>query len=357
MKTVGIMSMQRIINYGSFLQAFGLKRTLEELGYCAEFVDYHYEGALGEEPSRIEVIIQKTIRAMKTEKYLSAKKSFLKFKREINNALAEIGVTDSNYNKDLNCLIIGSDEVFNCVQGYPVGYSKELFGFGFEHTDVISYAASFGFTTMEKLEYFGVEKEVGDMLSNFKAISVRDDNSEGIVTALLGKAPERHLDPVLISNYDGFIKECCTLENFIIVYAYNGRLTKEEEKDIKAFAKKKNKKIVSIGFYQAIADYNIKCHPLGVFDYFQKADFVITDTFHGTVFSIKMNTPFCTLIRQKNANKLIALLDQLQLKERAVSSIDQVYNLYDRDIDFSNTNRILEAERKKSIRYLQRNIQ
>lgn len=40
MKKVGIMSMQRIINYGSFLQAYGLKKVIEGLGYEVEFVDY-----------------------------------------------------------------------------------------------------------------------------------------------------------------------------------------------------------------------------------------------------------------------------------------------------------------------------
>lgn len=41
------------------------------------------------------------------------------------------------------------------------------------------------------------------------------------------------------------------------------------------------------------------------------ADYVITDTFHGTVFSIKMNTKFCTLVRDSNRNKLEALLNKL----------------------------------------------
>ena len=46
MKKVGIMSMQRIINYGSFLQAYGLKKVIEGLGYEVEFVDYQVEKTL-----------------------------------------------------------------------------------------------------------------------------------------------------------------------------------------------------------------------------------------------------------------------------------------------------------------------
>ena len=46
MKKVGIMSMQRIINYGSYLQAYGLYNTIRQLGYDVEFIDYHYECSL-----------------------------------------------------------------------------------------------------------------------------------------------------------------------------------------------------------------------------------------------------------------------------------------------------------------------
>ena len=46
MSKVGILSMQRIKNYGSFLQAYGLKKIIEELGHDVEFVDYHIEPSI-----------------------------------------------------------------------------------------------------------------------------------------------------------------------------------------------------------------------------------------------------------------------------------------------------------------------
>lgn len=356
MKKVGIISMQRIINYGSFLQAYGLKVTLEEIGCKVVFLDYKYEGSLVADDNKMKIVYKKILRTLKTKNYIKAKKNFKNFKQQINCALNEIGVNENKYQADIECLVIGSDEVFNCLQGYPVGYSKALFGKGFENIPVISYAASFGFTTFNNLREYGIDKEIGQMLSVFKDISVRDDNSELIVKDLIKRKPQKHLDPVLISNYSNAIKEECKLNNFIIVYAYNGRLKEEEEKEIRKIAKKLDKKIVSLGFYQAVADINITCHPLAVFDYFRKADFVITDTFHGTVFSIKMNTPFCTLIRSSNANKLTTLLEQLCLKERAITDIRQVMELFYKKVDFSKPNAILEQERKRSIGYLMDNI-
>ncbi len=64
-----------------------------------------------------------------------------------------------------------------------------------------------------------------------------------------------------------------------------------------------------------------------VFSYFKNADYVITDTFHGTVFSIKMNTKFCTLIRDSNRNKLEALLKKLDKLDRKVEKMEDIEHL------------------------------
>lgn len=200
MKKVGIISMQRIINYGSFLQAYGLKVTLEEIGCKVVFLDYKYEGSLVADDNKMKIVYKKILRTLKTKNYIKAKKNFKNFKQQINCALNEIGVNENKYQADIECLVIGSDEVFNCLQGYPVGYSKALFGKGFENIPVISYAASFGFTTFNNLREYGIDKEIGQMLSVFKDISVRDDNSELIVKDLIKRKPQKHLDPVLISN-------------------------------------------------------------------------------------------------------------------------------------------------------------
>ena len=65
-----------------------------------------------------------------------------------------LGITDEmNYNPTVDCLVIGSDEVFNCIQkNSNVGYSPELFGKNNHAKKLITYAASFGNTTLEKLE-------------------------------------------------------------------------------------------------------------------------------------------------------------------------------------------------------------
>ena len=133
---VGIMSMQRIKNYGSFLQAYGLRKTLNRIGYNdVEFIDYKVGKPL------VTIKKEKILYRIKnkTKKILKFKKEKEKRKliNEFNNRydhefLPLLGINDEkNYNHNIDYLIIGSDEVFNCIQSNPdVGYSKELFRTG-----------------------------------------------------------------------------------------------------------------------------------------------------------------------------------------------------------------------------------
>lgn len=358
MKKVKIMSMQRIINYGSFLQAYGLKKTIESLGYEVGFVDYKYEKSIVKYDADTN-FFDKIIRNINIIEFIKRKKMFKKFKEKYNNDYLKILDINNmhDFTKDFDTLVVGSDEVFNCLQPYPVGYSKNLFGHGYEDKNVISYAASFGHTTLYELKEYGIDLEIGDLLRKFRSISVRDENSYKIVKELTKQEPLKHFDPVLISNYDSEIKDTKIAEkDYIIVYAYTGRLTAHEEKYIKNFAKINHKKIISLGFYQRIADENIVVNPFEVLSYFKKADYVITDTFHGTIFSIKMNTKFCTIIRDSNFNKLSSLLKSLDQEDRMVKNLSDINRLYNKECDFTNTNKIILNESLKSVEYLKNNL-
>lgn len=358
MKKIGIMSMQRVVNYGSFLQAYGLKKTVESLGdYTVEFVDYNYGDAVCESVKG-KSLYRKALDNLNIIKFINKKKVEKKFFSDYSKYLELLGVTQQkNYNPDIDTLIIGSDEVFNCVQPYPVGFSKELFGEKYDNANVISYAASFGYTTEELLKKYNIYDEVKRMLNNnFSALSVRDENSYKICSKLVEKNVEMHLDPVLISDFSDEITDNVTLKNYIVVYAYQGRLSRSEEKYIRKFAKKNNKKIVSLGFYQKIADYNLVVSPFEVLEYFQKADYIITDTFHGTIFSIISRNKFATVIRDSNRNKLSFLLKGLKLDSRMVDNITDIDVLYKTPIDYIQTEDIIIEQRELAEEYLQKNL-
>lgn len=353
---VGILSMQRIKNYGSFLQAYGLKKTIESLGHNVEFVDYKYEKTVIVE--RKKSLYKKILNNINIFKYIKKKKIISEYNRRFNEEfIPTLCDKDNIHPHNIDCLVIGSDEVFNCLQGYPVGYSKDLFGNGYDN--VISYAASFGQTTYNDLKKYNIDKEIGNMLGKFKAISVRDENSYNNILKLTSKKPELNLDPVLITDYTQEMIDNVNIKDYIILYAYPGRITNDEKKAIKKFARRHNKKIVSFGMYQDIADIDITIHPFEIFAYFKHADFIITDTFHGSIFAIKTHSKFCTIIRNNkngNTNKLEDLLKRLKLEDRILTRIEELEEKFSENIAYETTDSILEKERIKTTEYLKNNI-
>ena len=348
---IGIMSMQRITNYGSYLIAVALQKTFKNMGHSVEFVDFKIEPCLKTTTSDIylENLSDKDLFYM--EKTKEFKKTFL------NTYLKELGIDSRNERPELDTLVIGSDEVFNCLQENPnVGYSLELFGKNANAKHIISYAASCGSTTYEELQHFGKTEEISALLKNFKSISVRDDNSKKFVEKLTRINPEMNLDPVLLYNFDNDIIDNVTDENYIIVYGYSLRFTEEENLAIRKFADKYNKKIICLGMYQTCCDKFIPAHPLEVLAYFNKADYIFTDTFHGSIFSIKAKKTFATIIRESNKEKLSDLLDRFHLSDRKLHSLDDLEAILTAPIDFTKTYETIEKERVKAIEYFNKNL-
>lgn len=376
MAKTGILSMHRIINYGSFLQAYALKTLLEESGHDVQFVDYHVGKPLVQETVKKENPLMKKIRkgfeALRYDAPLMHRVQFILYKKNFaKKYFSELGIGENfNYCPKLDTLVIGSDEVFNCVQKNPnVGYSPELFGKNHRAKKLISYAASFGNTTSEKLEQYKKTEEIAGLLQGFDAISVRDNNSGHIVEKLTGKAPQYHLDPVLAYDYMGKcdkIPSGETLkgyhEKYLILYAYSGRISAQEASVIRAYAKKQGWKIYAIGGVHPCADRYIDCSPFEVLAYFGNAQAVVTDTFHGSIFSVITKRKFVTIVRKSvgisygNEEKLSDLLQRLGLSDRMTADVESVGDIMEQEIDYQAVDVILETERQRTREYLESQI-
>ena len=88
--------------------------------------------------------------------------------------------------------------------------------------------------------------------------------------------------------------------------------------------------------------------------YIKNADFILTDTFHGTVFSIKYNINFATIIRESNKQKLTDLLERFELQERSLKDLREINNYYLKVTDFQKANQIIREEKEKTNAYLER---
>ena len=368
-KIVGVLSMQKVINYGSFLQAYAMKQLLLLNGADkVYFIDikpgrplpgFEWPHSISK-PKKLKNIctyicngsLFSKIKDVIFEKRL--KKNIVK-----NFDILGLDKEDSGY---YDSVVIGSDEVFNCCQKTPWQYTLQLYGEISNVKNIISYAGSFGHTTYSQLLELGIDKEIGATMRKMNSVSVRDQNSYDIVRLITGVKPEIHLDPVLIYGFKNEInKKVFNVDyDYMIVYSYMGRINNQEEiNQIISFANSHNLRLISIfcrydWCYKAIIPHT----PLDIFPWFKEAKYVITDTFHGSVFSIITNRLFCTLIRDNNKQKIEYLLSKFHLTDRIIYNIekDNIFDVLEKNIDYNFVNEVLLKERKMSFDYLQKKI-
>ena len=92
-------------------------------------------------------------------------------------------------------------------------------------------------------------------------------------------------------------------------------------------------------------------------DYFWYADYVVTDTFHGTIFSVINRKKFAVLVRKTNRNKLTSLLQDLGLECRLVTDLNRMEYILSNEIDYTAVDAILEHERIRARAYLLKQLE
>ena len=353
---IGILSMQHVRNYGSFLQAYALKTTLESFGNQCEFVDIERGEPLPGLERNLKYLI-----GMAFKRYFNwnaivsslgrMKYQKMYYERFDKEYLPELGVHKHTFS-EYDLVVIGSDEVFNFNQHAAYGFTTQLYGDVKNAKKVVSYAGSFGTTTKEVVDKFGVRDILANAMGKMSAISVRDDNSFKVVKRLLGKEPCYNVDPVLMFDYPQYANEPKE-KDYIIVYSYPNRIKgKDEIEAIKRFAKEKGEKLISICFYFPWCDETVIPHPFEVLGYMKKASYIITDTFHGCVMSIKFNKQFVALVRDSNRQKMSSLLEQFGLGARMCENFGDLKDRMESEIDYTSINKQIASEAEKSKQYL-----
>lgn len=370
---VGIMSMQRIRNYGSSLQAYGLRRMLEKIDGDADiaFVDYRPGATVtdGESERTVRARVRHHLSTLEDLRRMDGsprdKLKYVYHRRAYERRYFPlVGIPEeTTYDAELDLLIIGSDEVFNFTQStHEVGYAPELFGHASRADHIFSYAASFGNTTLPRLTASGKESEIREGLDRFDEISVRDENSAEIVEHLLGRRPMVHLDPVLAFDFMGLEPRIPSArqmdEPYVLVYGYPGRLSQEENDAVRRYARSSDSRVVCIGGIQECCDTYVDCDPFELFAYFRDAVAIVTDTYHGAILSIVNQRPFAALVREStggdygNEEKLGYLLTDLGLAAQRVRSSDQIEVVLRQEIDYRSVVERLEHERQRTSEFL-----
>ncbi|MFI0416557.1 MAG: polysaccharide pyruvyl transferase family protein, partial [Candidatus Thiodiazotropha sp.] len=351
-----------------FMQAYALKKTLESFGCSVEFCDF-VDGQKVHLGSKVKknTYLNKIIKIPEIIKAPNKYLSKIIFNKKRNKVFTKktwpiLGVDECpNLNYEADLIIIGSDEVFNYTQNHAFGYVPELFGHNLSANVLASYAASAGYTDIVDIVQDDMENEIRKGLANFTCISVRDENTKKIIDKYSKHNPEIVLDPTLIYDFTNDYDELEVLNcigDYLLIYAYADRLDDDLSiKKIKKYAKSRLLKLVSIGFFHGWCDYNIVVTPFEMLSVFKKSTAVITDTFHGTIFSIITKKKFISYIRQNNVkgsnyNKLQYLLSQLNLESRIYDERKPLSEQISIEIDYNNVKITLGHLKEKSIAYL-----
>ena len=358
----GIITHYDVHNHGAHLQMYALARMLGDLGYEAKALRYskNYDFMGG---AKIKAKYDISLRSLPIyAKYLlknGLRRSLYNYKKRkllsrFRKAQDLIGPYFCEA-EDLDAVVIGSDEIFST----EAGPNPWFYGIGVPCKNRISYAASFGPTSLDDLKEQGLDAMVAAGLKDLKAISVRDRNSFDVVKHLVNKEAEITCDPVLLYGFKEEQSEAALKafrrkhkERYCIVYAYDDNMNDSVTvESIRAYAQKRGLKVYSIGYYHEWCDENPILSPLELIAWFSSAEMVFTDTFHGTVLSLVTGTQFVSKIA-KNANKLGFLLEQYGLSRRLASDFSQIEEIASQRVDYRSVEKTIAEIRRDSAAFL-----
>lgn len=338
---IGIVTVYNTENCGSFLQAYAMQKALQKRGHRVCFL----KGVVSTQKKYWYRLLQ-------------AAKYILKFDFRIARELTEtypiyrrlhrrFSVAETLEEMDL--VVYGSDTVWNIADEYFGKHWKRFLGYGVK-TKKISYAASAGSTEIEE---FTKNPEIKNALSEFAGLGVRDIPTGQIVRNLL---PDREdvvqvADPTMLLDWEDYeeISAKCPEKEFVLVY-YFGKMPEQMIQKICTFAKERNKKIIAFG-NRPWADIELPYDPRLMLGYYKNADYVITNTFHGNIFSILFQKQFVSFGKQKR--KVCALLKEFGLTERLLDETEEFEKIILQEIDYSKVSQTLKEKREVSYQYLE----
>lgn len=357
--------MQEINNMGSLLQAYALKKILSNLGNSVEFLDIQRREEdyilLGDYRKKFDDESEGDAFCNKIDKFLfnriKMKNKCLK-QHEIFSHFRQEQLDVNKKSKTYDLCVIGSDEVFNCLGAGKWGFTTQLFGNVIEANEVITYAASCGFTVYDNVP-LEIINRIKKAFERIKAFSARDKNTHLFISKLTNKAITDNLDPVLVYNFTRELEQTALPalpERYCIVYSYYNRIHDENEiQAILNFCKENKLTPIAIGAPQFwISDY-IVCTPFQCLKIFERSSYVITDTFHGTIFSAKYAKKFAILIRESNKNKLSDLVEKLNIQEHLIDNMNNIGIKYKDFDDRTKLENIMQKEYQHTLTYLMHN--
>lgn len=363
---VNIITRHAVANYGSVLQAYATQKAIEKLGHESEIINYVRYDEQGKNISdtmlrrnkkwNSNIIFRCIYKIVQTNIYNGTYKAFKRFRKGFLNESEQLYSCDDDLKNvpegDVYCT--GSDQVWGMIGN--VNYDKNYFLDFALGKKCISYAASFGKSDLST----ELKKDLSGLLKKYSSVLVREKSAKELLESL-GIKSEQVLDPTLLLNEDDWnevtdnnIKD----KGYVLIYQLHNN--KKLEKYAKDFADRTGKKLIRISvswLYMFKSGKLVYLPTPGQFlGYFKNCDYVITDSFHATVFSIIFNKSFVDVLPKGTGTRIVSLLEILGLKNRIVDNYED-FSLIDKVIDYTLVKEKLQREQIRSLKLLKDSIE
>lgn len=386
---IGIVTYVKCDNYGAELQAFALQWKLNKLGYDAEVINlekrhvdmkrnpfviwggikmrlkhYGLKGLLSIYKKSKETKNRIRVESDYKEKRANKHKLFERFFDEkVRHSGKYYTLEELSKSQELpyDVLIAGSDQIWNFVHTDRLDVYFLMFANRMGKKKV-SYAASISIKDIPRK----LRNDYGTYLRNIDCLSVRELQGAELIEKYWDLDAEVVLDPTFLISKQEWIGEVAKVPHvegdYLLIYTLSGSPhIRAMAQDI---AKRLSLKVVNIksNYVEEPNDGTIHFYEIGPAEWvglWLNAKYVVTDSFHGTAFSINFNIPFTTLVNPVSMmnSRVLSILKITQLESRIV--YDEISGLkYPTvlSIDFTLVNRILDEWRNKSINFLSRSL-
>lgn len=359
---IDIITRQAVPNYGSLLQSYATQKTLEKMNLNVEFINYIRYDERAKNLAKTQIqgkrwnknwITRQLYILIQTWNYSHMYKRFEKFRKGfINETKEKYGNLEELIQNppvaDIYCT--GSDQIWGRIgqSKYDLAYFLEFV----KDKKCISYAASFG---KEKIDE-ELKRKLPNLLKKYSYILVREDSAKRIIKSEGINEVEQVLDPTFLLTRNEWIELCKTkikYKNYVLVYQLHSN--KKFNEYAKKFAKVHNKKLLRISpsIYHIVRGGKLIYLPTQYefLTYFLNADYILTDSFHATAFSIILNKQFMDILPGETSTRITSLLKLTGLENKILKNFDD-FDSIDKKIDYENVNKIIDKERNKSIELL-----
>ncbi len=350
------------LNYGASLQAYALCKAIDQLGHPVELIDYIPEVIRGK--SKLKNFYRSIFR------FFIACKVPRNKRRGFCDFMKKYCFLGTRTYRSLDALVqhppaadvylSGSDQVWNTRIFHGILFPAFFLGFGAVSKKRVSYASSFG-THEPDLR---LKSQIGALLTPFSSIAVREKSGVDVIEKMLGDqvAVSSVLDPtLLLQDYEEILEPMNTTG---MLLAYLFKPTDEDIALLKQTASKLSLKpglIWDKRMHRFNAVELVECNsPSQWLGAMKHADSIITNSFHGTVFSILFEHSFVSLLAddKEAANRntrVLDLLAKLGVKDKTtvLRDVDTWLTILEQPPSWPHVNEKLSKERKISLAYLQ----